>query len=106
MSQLFTLCAAPHRTFGALATLVVAGQPERRFTRQEAAIVSRALNAVAQGTSSEKQIYMSPIASDHDFEARVAEGGITVVAEGRADAPFGWDETRNLAQVLAAFSAE
>lgn len=106
MSQCFTLVAARHKAFGVLATLVVPGHPERRFTQEEGAIVSRALNAVAEGTSSEKQIYMSSIASDHDFDARVGVDGVVLVLEGRPDVAFGWEETRRLAQGLAAFSAD
>jgi hypothetical protein len=78
MSRIFTLIETPHGGFGVLAIVDIAGQPARRLTRQEATIVSRALRAVAQGTSAERQIYMSPIACDHDFEARVTQTGIIV----------------------------
>jgi hypothetical protein len=82
MSHPFTLTTMRHKAFGLLATLTVPGQPARRFTCQEALIVSRALAAVLDGRSAEPQIYMSPMASDHDFEARVREDGIALVAEG------------------------
>jgi hypothetical protein len=106
MSESFTLGAAPHKTFGVLATLAVPGHPDRRFTREEALIVSRALNAVDEGESPERQIYMSPIASDHDFDAQVGENGVVLTAEQRSGAALDWNETRRLAQALATFGGE
>ena len=105
MSQSFTLAVTPHTVFGALATITIPGQPVRRFTRQEAAIVARALDAVTQKKSSEQQIYMTPIASDHDFEALVGVAGIIVASAGCAEVALDWDETRSLAQALASFGA-
>lgn len=104
MSQSFTLAETAHGAFGGLATLRIAGQPARRFTRQEAAIVARALYAVARGTSSERQVYMSPIASDQDFEAQVGAHGVLVAYED-CGAALDWAETRALAGALEAFGA-
>lgn len=104
MSEKFSLVVKSNAAFGALATLVIAGQPARRFTAQEAAIVARALGAVATGASPEKQIYMSPIASDLDFEARVENDGVVVTAPGRADVALDWSEARTLASALKSWS--
>jgi hypothetical protein len=104
MTQVFSLAAARHRAMGEVIVLAVSGQPERRFTRQEALTVSRALEAVADGQSAERQIYMSPIASDHDFEALAEEEGLAVTSPGRDAARLDWDQTRTLAQQLRAFA--
>jgi hypothetical protein len=105
MSQTYTLTEAPHGAFGTLATLTIAGHPIRRFTREESAIVARALYAVVNGASKERQIYMSPIASDCDFVAQVEREGVLVCCEDCEAVPFDWDETRKLAQLLEAFGA-
>lgn len=105
MSQLFELVASQHRSFVVLATLRLPGHPLRRFTKEEAAILSRALDSVAQGDRGEQQIYMSPIASDHDFDARVAQSGIIVSSEGQADVELDWSETRAMAEQLRSFAS-
>jgi hypothetical protein len=105
MSQKFSLTETPHGAFGVLAILKFSGQPARAFTRQEATIVSRALKAVAQGTSAERLVYMSPIASDHDFEARVAETGIVVMLDGCADVQLDWNDVDVLSLRLASFGS-
>lgn len=104
MSHSFTLTTAKHEAFGLLATLTIRGQPARRFTCQEALIVSRALAAVADDASAERQIYMSPIASDHDFDAQVGENGITLIADGCPEAKLDWSEARALSRRLASFA--
>ncbi len=105
MSHNFTLAAMQHQAFGRLLTLSVAGQPPRRFTAQEAAIVACALAAVAAARSAERQIYMSPIASDREFTANIGTGGVVITLDGYADVALGWSETAELARELAAFGA-
>lgn len=100
MSEKFNLVTKSNAAFGMLAILNVVGQPSRRFTAQESEIVARALDAVATGASAEKQIYMSPIASDHDFEARVESTGVVVTAHDCADAALDWDDMLALAEAL------
>lgn len=106
MSESFSLVVDPHHAFGVLATLRVAAQPARRFTLQEAAIVARALKAVAQGASEERQIFMSPIASDHDFDASVERDGVILRADGCADARLNWPESLALAEQLEQASSK
>jgi hypothetical protein len=106
MSQIFELVASNHRTFAALATLSLPGQPPRRFTKEEAAILSRALDSVAQGDRREQQIYMSPIGSDHDFDASVGQSGVVVSLEGHGDVRLDWSETRALADELRSFASQ
>ncbi len=105
MSQLFELVASKHPSFVVLATLRLPGHPLRRFTKEEAAILSRALDAVATGDRLQQQIYMSPIASDHDFDARVEKSGIIVSSEGQADVELDWSETRAMAEQLRSFAS-
>lgn len=99
MSEKFSLVIASHKHFGALP-----GAPPRRFTLQEALIVSRALDAVAMGASPERQIFISPIASDCDFEAHVEDGGIVV--SGAEGLRLDWAETRALSEALRSFAGE
>lgn len=105
MAQIFELVASSNRTFVVLATLSFPGHPPRRFTKEEAAILSRALDAVASGDRREQHIYMSPIASDDDFEANVEENGILISSLGREDVRLDWSETRSLAQSLKEFAS-
>ena len=105
MSQKFSFTETPHGAFGVLAILDFPGQPVRAFTRQEATIVSRALKAVAAGTSAERQVYMSPIASDHDFEARVAETGIVVISDACVDLQLDWNDVDALSRRFASFGS-
>ncbi len=105
MSSLFSLTETQHGAFGVLAILDVCGQPQRRFTRQEATILSRALNAVAQGTSAERLIYMSPIAGDHDFEAQADKTGIFLDSDGCVSMRLDWNCVEALSNLLEAFGS-
>jgi hypothetical protein len=102
MSEKFSLSLIPHGAFGALATLTLAGQPPRRFTLQEASIVARAVEAVALGLSVERRIYMSPIASDHDFDAHASAEGLTIACAGFPALFLAWPEASALTDALAA----
>jgi len=101
MSQIVEVVVAEHRHFGALVTIRVGEQPARRLTPNEAGILSRALAAVANGSSAEKQIFMSPIASDHEFEANVREGGVSVCAPGAAEVFLDWPQVLALSRSLS-----
>jgi hypothetical protein len=96
----FSLSVDAHGAFGALATLTLAGQPQRRFTLQEASIVAKAIEAVALGASLERQIYMSPIASDYDFDARVSTEGLTIACDDFPELFLTWADGAELARAL------
>jgi hypothetical protein len=97
----FRLSVGVHPAFGALATLRLVGQADRRFTFQEARHVASALDAVATGASPERQIFMSPIASDADFEASATPDGLVVAAPAEGAAlTLAWPEIRDLAAAL------
>jgi len=100
MTRRFSVELFAHGFLGPLIALALPGQPLRRLTLQEATILSRALAGVATGASPERQIYMSPIASDCDFEARVVSSGLVVISEGCADAALTFEEAQRLAQAL------
>jgi hypothetical protein len=104
MSQIVELAVTQHQVFGALATFKVGAQPLRRFTKEEASILSLALVALARGISQERQIFMSPIASDLDFEASAQADGVAIHADGFADVFLDWSETQALADALSSFS--
>lgn len=101
MSEKFSLSVDAHRAFGALATLRLAGQAERRFTRAEAGHVARALEALAAGVAREHGVFMSPIASDADFEAGATSDGLLVASpSGGVGLAFDWSEVAALAAAL------
>jgi hypothetical protein len=49
-----------------------------RLTPAEASSLSFALIAVSRGISPEREIYMSPIASDDAFDGRLVENGMRI----------------------------
>jgi hypothetical protein len=90
-----------HRAFGRLIRLTLDSDTRLDFTTEEAATVSRALTAVREGRSAEREIYMSPIASDHDFTGSVLTDGVRVtIAECCVD--LEWNEVERLARDLIA----
>jgi hypothetical protein len=88
-----------HRAFGRLIRLTLESDTRLDFTAEEAATVSRALTAVREGRSTEREIYMSPIASDHDFSGTVLAEGVRVTVGGRA-VDLVWNEVDRLARDL------
>lgn len=73
---------------------------ELRFTPAEASSLSLALVAVSRGISPEREIYMSPIASDTAFVGQVRETGITITWH-TGDALLDWSQAEALAAALA-----
>jgi len=90
-----------HRGLGAMLRLTVAEGVSFDLTYEEARTLSRAMAAVAAGKSTVDEIYMSPIASDRDFSAKVTAEGL--VLEG-FDPPrrLAWPEVGTLAAALSA----
>jgi len=75
------------------------------LTLQEAQILSRALNAVKDKKSPVDEVYMSPVASDGDFSAKVLPDGL--ILEGATPpVSLSWPEVGQMAQALAAASQE
>lgn len=90
-----------HRALGAMLRLTVVEGHSFDLTFEEARTLSRAMKAVAEGKSTVDEIYMSPIASDRDFSAKVTPEGLVLEA---FDPPLtlAWPEVGALAAALAA----
>lgn len=88
-----------HRAFGQLIRLTLDTDTHLDFTAEEAATVSRALIAVREGRSAEPDIYMSPIASDHEFSGSVLPHGIRIAVAG-ASVDLDWNSVDQLARDL------
>lgn len=74
----FTVSSRPHRVFGQQVVLQFAGDFVLNLTQAEASSLSFALLAVRNGASLEREIYMSPIASDAAFAGTVHDNGVKV----------------------------
>lgn len=96
----FALKAAAHPAFGRLILLTAPGGGGVRLTLQEALTLSRALAAVRAGRSAEREIYLSPIASDADVLGVVTDEGVRLCVGG-AGTPLSWEEVAALAGDLA-----
>jgi hypothetical protein len=88
-----------HRALGRLIRLTLDSDTRLDFTVEEAATVSRALTAVREGRSAEREIYMSPVASDHEFSGAVLADGLKVTIGGRS-VDLVWDDVDRLARDL------
>lgn len=105
MTAGFALKAAAHPAFGRLVLLTEPGGGVARLTLQEALTLSRALTAVRAGRSAEREIYLSPIASDADVLGAVADDGVRLCVGG-VETPLSWEEVAALAGDLAAMASE
>ena len=99
MSPSLQVTQSVHRAFGQLIRLTLATDNRLDLTPEEAATVSRALTAVREGRSAEREIYMSPIASDHEFSGTVLPHGIRIVIAGTA-LNLDWNGVDRLARDL------
>jgi hypothetical protein len=71
-----------------------------RLSPAEATSLSLALVAVRTGTSPEREIYMSPIASDDGFVGTVLESGMSI-ARPKRSLKLDWESVGKLAEKLA-----
>jgi hypothetical protein len=94
-----------HRGLGQMIRLTVVEGYAFDLTFQEAQILSRALAAVKEKKSSVDEVYMSPIASDGDFAAKVLADGVVFEAK-TPPVRLTWGEVGQMAQALAAASAQ
>lgn len=93
-----------HRGLGQMIRLTVVEGYIFNLTFQEAQILSRALAAVKDKKSPVEEVYMSPIASDGDFFAKVLPDGIAFESK-TPPIQMTWPEVGEMAQALAAASA-
>jgi hypothetical protein len=103
MSELFPfeVSRTQHRVLGQQIRMQLTRDFELRFTAAEASSLSFALVAVRDGASPEREIYMSPIASDEAFVGLVGDTGISIaLATGALN--LDWQGVTALANSLAA----
>ena len=98
--QCFSVASVQHRVMGQQIRLRFTDDIELRFTPAEASSLSLALVAVSRGISPEREIYMSPIASDDAFNGQVVENGMRISVRDEAIA-LDWDAVEKLSAGLA-----
>lgn len=101
----FEVAKGQHRLLGEVFQLRIPPALELRLIPAEAQSLSRALAAVRDGRSPEKELFMSPMGSNGLFTARVGETGIAVDAGGSEPTALGWEEVGALAKALGGESA-
>lgn len=89
-----------HRAFGRLVNLQFPDGMLLRLTMPEASSLSFALVAVRNGISPEREIYMSPIASDAAFVGSVRADGMSI-AGTTGELELDWPQVGLLAEKLA-----
>lgn len=96
----FSAGSLQHRAFGRLIRLQLADDLVLKLTPAEASSLSFALVAVREGISPEREIYMSPIASDAAFVGTVQDSGMRIATPNGA-LELDWGSVGALAGVLA-----
>ncbi len=89
-----------HRGLGAMLRLSLAEGVSFDLTLEEARTLARAMKAVSERKSTVDEIYMSPIASDRDFSAKVDTDGLTLEAVS-PPLRLAWPEVGTIAAALA-----
>jgi len=96
----FAVSSVQHRVLGKQIRLQLADDLVLRLTPAEASSLSFALVAVRNGISPEREIYMSPIASDEGFVGTVLDTGMSIaMPEGTLE--LDWARVGKLAEMLA-----
>jgi hypothetical protein len=98
--QLFVVSAAQHRLLGKQVKLQFADDFVLKLSPAEASSLSFALVAVRVGASPEREIYMSPIASDAAFVGTVLGSGMSI-ATPKGALELDWPNVGMLAEKLA-----
>jgi hypothetical protein len=99
--QPFSVSGIQHRLLGKQIELQLAQNFVLKFTPAEASSLSFALVAVRDGISPEREIYMSPIASDEAFVGTVLDHGMSIAMPVGA-LELDWSKVGLLAESLAA----
>jgi hypothetical protein len=97
----FAVSSSQHRALGKQVTLHFADDLVLKLTPAEASSLSFALVAVRDGISPEREIYMSPIASDAAFVGTVRDFGMSVTTPAGV-LELDWSGVGLLAESLAA----
>lgn len=96
----FEVGSTQHRVLGKQIRLKLADDLVLRLTPAEASSLSFALVAVRDGISPEREIYMSPIASDGAFVGTVHDAGMRIVTP-KGELDLDWAIIGKLAENLA-----
>ncbi len=99
-SNFFAVSSTLHRVLGKQIRLQLADDFVLRLTPAEASSLSFALVAVRDGISPEREIYMSPIASDDGFVGTVRDSGMSI-ATRKSAINLDWSNVGKLAEKLA-----
>lgn len=94
-----------HRGLGEMIRLHLGGTLSFNLTPLEARTLARALAAVRAGKSKVEDVYMSPIASDYDFFAKVMSDGLELESTPKIE-PLGWEEVSKIHQLLSQLAPE
>lgn len=94
-----------HRGLGDMIRLHLGDKLIFNLTPQEARTLARALAAVRAGKSKVEDVYMSPIASDYDFFAKVMSNGLELDCTPKID-PLGWEEVTKIHRLLSQLAPE
>ena len=100
-SRLPVVSSMRHPAFGKLVRMQFANDFLLRLTQPEASSLSFALVAVRDRISPEREIYMSPIASDAAFVGSVLESGMRI-STPHGELELDWSDVSALAASLAA----
>ncbi len=96
----FQVSSRSHHVLGRQVCVRFADDFILRLTLKEASSLSFALVAVKDGVSPEREIYMSPIASDAAFVGLVEESGMSI-STPRGPIWLDWTKVGLLAQSMA-----
>jgi len=99
--QRYAVESVQHRVMGRQIRLRFTDDIELRLTPAEASSLSLELVAVSRGISPEREIYMSPIASDDAFNGRVVDSGMRILMRAE-EIELDWPSVEKLAANLAA----
>jgi hypothetical protein len=94
-----------HRALGPMVRLTVAEGYGFNLTFQEARTLARALAAVKDKLSSVDEVYLSPMGSDGDFDAKVRPDGLVIEATN-PPLVLDWSKVGAIAAALAAAAPE
>lgn len=97
---LFSVSSTQHRALGKLVQMQLNAGLVLRLTLAEASSLSFALVAVRDGVSPEREIYMSPIASDNAFVGKVTDTGMNIATDA-GEIYLNWLQLGKLAEALA-----
>jgi hypothetical protein len=97
----FTVSSSQHHALGKQVSVQLAGDFVLKLTTAEASSLSFALVAVRDGVSPEREIYMTPIASDAAFVGYVWDLGVSIATPAGA-LELDWTNVGFLAEALAA----